>query len=469
MGYMLPASSPTMLRKILGTPELRRLLATAIPDILDLWAGNRAFRKAVARQIARHLQKSILYPGGPPEPDIASLLADPAFVSDLFAAVSPILSEVVRSAASVASAIEELPAGQLEKLAKGLFDTGAPAWAGRLLTSILKISIRLHEQDELFFSRICSPAIKSFIEEMDFGELRQAADMSRKDAAALFEAIIDSMFEQPAKMILLLSFIPDIATACITGISILLERLNTLPPDVLCDVVVSFSNEIDPAALGRLINEAMELLRKIHTGSALIGEAGTPLLSVTMHDFIEKLIAETDPELLCKAASAMQDIKLFLGEALASAISAEPEMLAALTEAKIKGFSRRMQIKARRLDTLQDLAGDEFDALAGRIAGAADLKDAAEAINAFARNFVDIWDARPDECKRIVREAVEAIDEAALLEAAGRIIDAAGPMVREKLAEAAPDITRWLSGLANQGTGQGEQGAWPNTNIHEKS
>ena len=45
-------------------------------------------------------------------------------------------------------------------------------------------------------------------------------------------------------------------------------------PDLLADIVISFLKELDGAAVAELGNELTEIVRKIHTGSALLGEPG---------------------------------------------------------------------------------------------------------------------------------------------------------------------------------------------------
>ena len=43
-------------------------------------------------------------------------------------------------------------------------------------------------------------------------------------------------------------------------------------PDLLTDVVLSLANEIDAKQTAELTNELLEAVRKLHTGSALLGE-----------------------------------------------------------------------------------------------------------------------------------------------------------------------------------------------------
>jgi hypothetical protein len=88
-----------------------------------------------------------------------------------------------------------------------------------------------------------------------------------------------------------------------------LKPINNLAPDLLGDVVFSLVDDIDGKNIGMLINELCELVRKIHTGSTLLGEQGKPQLPNTLSRLTCETMSTVDINLLLKARTLLAEIK----------------------------------------------------------------------------------------------------------------------------------------------------------------
>jgi hypothetical protein len=90
--------------------------------------------------------------------------------------------------------------------------------------------------------------------------------------------INEELWRYPAKVVCILSMLPTLSNTALKGLRETAAPLNRMAPDLLADVVISLIRNVDAKEISGIVNELAELVRKIHTGSALIGEPGKPAL-----------------------------------------------------------------------------------------------------------------------------------------------------------------------------------------------
>ena len=104
--------------------------------------------------------------------------------------------------------------------------------------------------------------------------------------------------------------------------------------------------EMDGKKFGRLVNEVSELIRKVHIGSSLIGEAGSPRFKTDVTPIIKDFISTLDPELIWKARVAFAEGAESINEALGEAADRNPELLLEY----FKRFSKMKNPKIGRMN-----------------------------------------------------------------------------------------------------------------------
>ena len=121
-------------------------------------------------------------------------------------------------------------------------------------------------------------------------------------------------------------------------------------PDLLADLTLSLVKGVNAKNAGDLANSAFELLRRLHTGSLLLGRSGRPLFQVYLTDFLKGMAAELDPVLLGKARTALAENRESIGSALADAYEANPDLalalistLGAVMNASVKASSNKLK------------------------------------------------------------------------------------------------------------------------------
>ena len=89
-------------------------------------------------------------------------------------------------------------------------------------------------------------------------------------------------------------------------------------------MVISFLKEMDVEPIANVFNQLTEIFRKIHTGSALLGEPGSPQLPKVLSQMIDQIIGRTDPITYWKAKIALAETRAAFGQAVSEAIASQP-------------------------------------------------------------------------------------------------------------------------------------------------
>jgi len=239
--------------------------------------------------------------------------------------------------------------------------------------------------------------IRRFIEAADFGELKEACDRGADRSAIYARMINEELWKYPAKVVCLLSILPGLAN---TGLHIVKETaspLNRLAPDLLTDVILSLAAEIDPKQIGSLVNEFNEMVRKVHTGSALLGEPGKPALPDTLSKMSSELVDSVDIPLLIKTGLMLNEIKEQVESTVFSAVSSSPELK---IETMMRGFrkssSSACRIK-RNIDVVENsFTDEEISSIIASGLSEIDVQDLADSVSRFCSLLNRACEINPD-------------------------------------------------------------------------
>ncbi|NCO59666.1 MAG: hypothetical protein COX16_09680 [Deltaproteobacteria bacterium CG23_combo_of_CG06-09_8_20_14_all_51_20] len=418
-----------ILKRLLETKEFRSFVAEAAPALLDLWAGNRVICGILSRAAGRRIKRGLL---AKEAPCLSDLLSEPEIVREILKDAAPIIPGLARKVSEVFSALDRLtPQAQAEVISE-FIERARIHDAGRLITEVFHVLNRLRDSDPALFTERLAEALKGIVRQTDFGEIREAIEKSKPFLASITTQVLDELFAYPGKVLILLSFIPDVAAAAIEVLRGFLCRINEMPPDLVCDIAASYCERLYPSAISDLANQVAEIIRKLQTGSALLGEVGAPRLSTLFSNFIGRLYDDIDKEVLLKAAGAANEISAAWHEAEVSGRMRNPDLMAGIAASRARAFSYRMRGLSRSFAADEDMAPPEQEVFAEAVLASLDLRDAAEALNSAFRRILFLWDKRPELCGKVLVEGIETIDETSLLSLVDRLLDAAGPSFVEK-------------------------------------
>lgn len=391
--------------------EVLELSGTLLPRLLRRWAGDTSWKRMVARPVARTINKAATCPAniGSAEP-LSSVLSDKELVRLLAQNTPVILNAAAEAMSGFFSAVDDLPAGEREQLVGTVLGGLNYASVGEMLTTCARMVNEVHETNPTFLSDRLIPALVAMIEKTDFGELDDFYFKSTADIAALAGALTDTLMKHPAKMVCLMGLGPGIVNLIVAVAGQSLGKANTLAADILTEILLSLTNDIDGKAVGELLNQLFEVVRKIHTGSALLGPPGRPELTTLLIKKFGQIGSSIDPNLLWKTRMAFTEL-------MEARLTARIELLRENPEL----FSQRLREKPslgnahirtmRKSAELADEFDDEF--LSGAVEEGfrqIDAKSLADTINVYCRIANRVRETRPKFLTDLLHQFTNAAD-----------------------------------------------------------
>lgn len=433
-----------ILESVLKTREARSLLAEAIPVVLKIWAGESGWKRIVSKAAAGTLKKDFSGPSGNEEEAIEKLFEDPDFLDSLVEVMTEFFATIEDVLTTGVQTLERMHPDDKKKTATQILSRLMKGKSGDIVTRSTRMISEIQRNDPEFLSRVLEPGVRKWVASVDFGELKEAVDISGQGLVSLVEIANDVMWQYPAKVILFLSLLPSLANILGRSALVSVNKLEETPPDLLTDIVISLLREIDASMIVGLVNEFSEIGRKLHTGSALIGEAGAPELPKLFSEKLEDVIAGTDPVLFWKARIAIAEIKASFDQAMAEAVHQNPEhwRLAMVKHPDLANLRR--QRTNRKLLQFESMDDREFVELwTDRLAGY-DAQETAEVLNNFLRLINRLGDRNPKALAGMVSRFSSAIDDDALAETVQRFFDDADPYLRPLARRVVPGLVTWV-------------------------
>jgi len=435
----------TALARILSTREVRQTLAAILPDALRVFAGDSPFRKFLMRLVGNYLNKSLSRPEDVFEKsELKLLFEDEKFICDIAGPMPDIINGLFDLIAAATGAIENLETGKKEEFLGELATKLATGQTGILVTQGCRILNDIHKDDPEFFTRNLAPGFKKWIESVDFGELKEMVENSSADARAFVVMANDALWQYPAKVMLLLSLLPNIINGITSALDISLAKMNDLPPDLITDVILSYIQEMDSKSMANLSNQLAELARKIHTGSALLGEPGSPQLPKLLASKLNEIISAIDPVTFWKAKVALAELSASFNKGLTEAVNDTPALkqLAMIKGPEIANI--QMKSLNQKLSLWEAVDDEELAKSLANHLSAYDIQEMTEVVNNLLRIFNRLGDGKPDLYAELIRQLTAGIDGYELAQAGNHVFNGAGKELRPLARAVAPKIISWL-------------------------
>lgn len=395
--------------ELLQTKEVKSAVDSGITEVINLWEEGSTGRKLASKPAKWVIKKSFTNNNGDGE-DLLSLLKQP----DLLEHVSSIIPTVFNNFSEIVHAMavsleNQPPEKQLELLSR-FCSTINPEKTGKIITSLARTADSLHQENPKLIADTVIPGLRSFLENTDFSDLKSFFDNSKTDIHAIINGANDLAFEFPAKLVTLLSFLPGVSNHVIYFLEDLIKRFNNLPADILADILISFFKEMDGKVIGQFVNNLTEMIRQVHTGSALIGEAGAPQFSTELLKKTREIFDKTDPAVLSKAVSAMTDGKEVFIKTLQTIASENHDFFIGSLESLSNGKNSKIRLLKHKLELIKDL--NEEDAAKAISTGISKLNvyDFAEVINSACTLCNSIKEYSPSHLEKLAEEFTATLD-----------------------------------------------------------
>ncbi|MCX7678517.1 MAG: hypothetical protein N2316_04800 [Spirochaetes bacterium] len=344
-------------QSIASSEEFDRIVLALVPQLLSRWAGKNVVKRAVARVASKSIQKSFSV-----ERNIKisqKLLEDREFAKAALKEFPHLANNILSSLQIVLKSIAGLPHEDKEILMGEFIAKIDGSIIANIFTQILKTINDLHASNPKFFAEHLSPLVSSYLKEADFGELKEAIEKSACDVEEFVKRINEVLWEYPAKVICILAIIPVVLNIAITLLKETLAPVNKLAPDLLSDVIFSLVSEIDGKRFASFANELFELVRKIHTGNALLGEPGKPQLPKVVGNLFDDIVQGLDIDLFVRAFELYQEIKHMVFLTQAEIFENKTEFVQKLMRARLRSWAYAVKKTAKKLEVLETAFYDD--------------------------------------------------------------------------------------------------------------
>lgn len=448
-----------VLEQVGNTKEVRQLASALLPELIRLWAisgtgaglAKNTFRKRLARVAGSSIKSALLDEKGLAQaPSLPSLAGDPEFARQASAQAGEMLNKLLTLLVNATAEIDGLDTAAKKELIQTIARDMSSGKSAQLITFCCRAINDIHKNEPEFLARVLTPEFEQWIKNLDFGELKELLDSASPGISALARMINVTMWNYPAKVISTLALVPSIVNIAIDSLAQVAGTFNEKgSPDLIADVILSVLREIDAPAIGRLFNEAAEMTRRLHVGSALIGEPGSPQMPKDVMVLLEAIIKAANGEVLWKARTALAELKEQAGCALTDVIAAHPDILAGGIAAKASVHNARIRSLSHRLSVLKRLGPEEINSALGQALANLDIQEGVNIINAAVMLANRLLEERPEEIKDKAAALIDALDTyevSVFMEKTGEII---GSALRPLARAIVPQLSRgFFSSLA---------------------
>lgn len=339
-----------ILGKLLAAGEVKSLTYAVVSQMLNQWSAGKPLKLKISGFLNNRIQKQLSLESGYAESSSIIGLFDDAEFRQALLEVLPLISD------------------SLEKMVV-------------LAAGELKTVRQLHETDPLYFSKAFHPVFERLLSAIDFGELKETVESSEEDIAAMIEMINHLLWQHPAKLVILLSFLSNSINTLTSALRISLSKANEAPPDLVSDLITSIMKEIDPEQLVSVIDEYSELIRKVHTGSALIGDPGSPRLEGEMADLVEKIYLSMDYKAFLQARHSIADFGEFIQRRIIERKKDHPDIPLNEYRFYAKSLNRAWRGLNYRLSAIDDLDDEAVNEILKETLSELDTQEAGEVLN----------------------------------------------------------------------------------------
>lgn len=299
-------------------------------------------------------------------------------------------------------------------------------------------------------------AIDAFLRNVDFGEILEVLEGAGPQVIESIRAFNAQLWKYPAKVgTLAVMAIALVNTAMQAAREILRPIEEQFSPDLLADLILSMLRDVSGAHAARLVNTVFELIRRVHTGSLLLGKGGKPLFQTYLANFLMECFPAIDPELARKVRICLAEDAEAVANATAEALDAHPGIVLSTLSSLGETASSRARGQARRLKVLEDVERSGFNAAVSGSASDLDTYEVAGLINAACRVMDRVHDAKPDIVNSMVGGIVDSVDTEQVRRIARWLIPDLVEALRPLAPVIVPELVKGLRELATGDEGPG--------------
>lgn len=437
------------------TPAFRRVSASIMADMAAAWAGSSRVKQAIAGKIVK-AASDVIDPTSQPEVPLAdaALWSAPGTVSAILFTLPQLINMNLAILVKLEKSWEQLPpAAQADYLCRTVAQIDAQQ-IGRLLTTMVKSMTAIYRSNPTFLSDVLEGPMNEFMKHTDFGELKEMVDAAGDSLVAAAGMLSRLLWEYPGKMACLQAINMTLINLSVRSLNELMKPLDNAAPESLADLLFAFFRTIEGKQIASLINAFTELIRKLHTGSILLGEGGRPLFELDLANKLREAFPAIDPVILRKAKVALAEDRESIAAAQAEAHLDHPALYlevlshwAAIKNPDIRGLRKKISI-------LEELPEDDMTEAISRGVTDLDAQEIGEIINALLRVLNRVHASKPETGFNLLASLGTALDGDELKAASEWMIRDAVTALKPAAAAMMPSLLRGFHELLTPQPGE---------------
>lgn len=290
---------------------------------------------------------------------------------------------------------------------------------GRLLTVLAQNLNDLQKQNPMYIADRLEGPLSKIIESTDFGEMKELLDRAEEPIVELVKRLMGFVWNTyPAKFGTVISMLHPIGNITVRSLKEIVQPLNGVSPDLFTDLIFTIIKSVDGYQMGELANALLEMVRQLHTGSLLQGEAGVPQLQTDLTQKLREVLSGMNPELLVKVKTIAAEFAEDRRNAVSDILDENPDLV--LNFASQYSSRKNPSIRAglRTLGIYGNLPEDGLAAAVEKGLSEIDTQGIGDIFNTLIRLYNSIHAEKPDFFPRLLSDLFVNIDTDSLKTAA---------------------------------------------------
>lgn len=286
---------------------------------------------------------------------------------------------------------------------------------GRLLTVLAQHFNDLQTQNPMHLADSLEGPLCEFIAKTDFGEVKELVDRAEEPIVELVRRLMGFIWNTyPAKFGMVISLVHPLGNIIVRSLKEIVQPLNGVSPDLFTDLIFTIVRSIDGRQIGELVNAVLEMVRQLHTGSLLQGEAGVPQFQMDLTQKLREILSGIDPELLLKIKVITAEFAEERANAVSDILDENPELVLGLVSRYSSLKNPSIRSKQNRLRVFEHLSEGEFATAVAKGLSEIDTQEISEIFNTLMRMFNSVHAEKPDFFPRLLSDLFMNIDTDAL-------------------------------------------------------
>jgi hypothetical protein len=348
---------------------------------------------------------------------LAGWLQSPTFEKVLLSALRNVLStwsDKSRTKQKISDLALKLAAPKITP--QPLYGNGIDARkVGRLLTVLAQHFNDLQTQNPMHLADSLEGPLCEFIAKTDFGEVKELVDRAEEPIVELVRRLMGFVWNTyPAKFGMVISLVHPLGNIIVRSLKEIVKPLNGVSPDLFTDLIFTIVRSIDGRQIGELVNAVLEMVRQLHTGSLLQGEAGVPQFQMDLTQKLREILSGIDPELLLKIKVITAEFAEERANAVSDILDENPELVLGLVSRYSSLKNPSIRSKQHRLRVFEHLSEGEFATAVAKGLSEIDTQEISEIFNTLMRMFNSVHAEKPDFFPRLLSDLFMNIDTDAL-------------------------------------------------------